>query len=137
MVAVANIINNILNGLFSFLDYLSVSAGLFVSSAVTGLVMLIIFRYTSNQKKIKAAKDKVKAYILEIRLYKDSPRIILRALGKILRFNAIYMRHAFLPVLFLFAPVVLILVNLNFRYNYLGIASSSSFIVSAALLAQA
>ena len=137
MVAVANIINNILNGLFSFLDYLSVGAGLFVSSAVTGLVMLIIFRYTSNQKKIKAAKDKVKAYILEIRLYKDSPRIILRALGKILRFNAIYMRHAFLPVLFLFVPVVLILVNLNFRYNYRGIESGASFIVSAALVDQA
>jgi uncharacterized membrane protein (DUF106 family) len=137
MVTVANIINNILNGLLFFLDHLSVSAGLFVSSAATGIVMLIIFRYTSNQVKIKAAKDKVKAHILEIRLYKDSPRIILRALGKILRFNANYMRHALLPVLFLFVPVVLILVNLNSRYNYRGIESGASFIVSATLVDQA
>ena len=131
MVHAAHIINLFFNFLFSPLNYISASWGLFISSAVTGIIMLIIFRYTSNQQKIKSVKDIIKAYILEIRLYKDSPRIIMKAFRQILVKNAIYMRYAIVPLLFVFIPVILVLFNLNARYNYRALSANEPFLIKA------
>lgn len=129
-----------LNWLFTFLmaplSLMSAGWGLFTASAVTGVVMLIIFRYTSNQSKIKTIKDLIKSYILEIRLYKDSPRIIMRAFGRILLRNAVYIRYAFVPLLIVFVPVVLILVNLDARYAHRGIDPGETTVVRAILAAE-
>jgi len=46
--------------------------GMAVISLVTGIFMLLIFRLTSNQKGIRQVKDKIKAHLMEIRLFKDN-----------------------------------------------------------------
>lgn len=133
MVIIVKIINLIFNTIFYPLKFFSPGWGLVIASLLTGVVMLIIFRYTSNQQKIKWAKDKVKGYILEIRLYRDSPKVIIRALGQILRYNGIYMRYALVPLLFVIIPVILILVNLNFRYNFIGFKPNDSALVKVCI----
>jgi hypothetical protein len=133
MVTIAKFINLIFNTIFYPLKYISPSWGLVIASLLTGVVMLIIFRYTSNQNKIKWAKDKIKGYILEIRLYRDSSKVIIRAIGRILFYNAFYMRYALVPLLFVIIPVVLILINLNFRYNYIGLSPQESALVKVRL----
>ena len=40
-------------------------------SIVIGLVMVIVFRYTSDQKAIGRAKDRLKANLLAVRLFQD------------------------------------------------------------------
>ena len=90
--------------------------GLLIVSAVTGVVMVAIFKYTSNQAGIKGAKDKISAYLMEIRLFKDDMRVMFSAQGKILRTNLTYMRYAVTPMLFMIAPVVLIIAQLAVRY---------------------
>ena len=103
------IIHKIINLIFYPLKYTSPALGLLFTSLLTALLILTIFRLTSNQKKIKWAKDKVKAYILEIRLYRDQPRVILKALGNILLFNSMYLRYVLVPFLFIFIPVIFIM----------------------------
>ena len=45
-------------------------------SLLTALLMLLVYRLTSNQQRIRAVKDKIIAHLLEMRLYKDSlPKI--------------------------------------------------------------
>ena len=133
MTLLAQLINSVFNTVFDILNFMSESLGLFLVSAITGIVMLFVFKWTSNQKKIKQAKDKIKAHILEIRLYKDSPRVIMRAFGKILRYNTAYLILAIVPLLIVFIPVVLILVQLSFRYSYRGFSSGDRFILQAQL----
>ncbi len=36
-------------------------------SVLTGILMLLAFRYTSNQKEIRKEKDKIKAHLMEMR----------------------------------------------------------------------
>ncbi len=89
-----------------------------VVSLLTGLLMLVIYKYTSNQEGIKKIKDKIKAHLLELRLYKDSLSISLKAQGNILRANFRYIGYAFKPLLVMIIPVVLILIQLDARFAY-------------------
>jgi uncharacterized membrane protein (DUF106 family) len=95
--------------------------------------MLIIFRYTSNQKAIKEAKDKIRAYLYEIRLFKDDLGIQLSAQKKILIHNLRYMKHALKPMLFMIIPVVLILIQLEGVFGYRPLKVGESAVVSVNL----
>ncbi len=53
-------------------------------SIVIGLLMVIVFRYTSDQKAIGRAKDKLKAHLLAVRLFQDQLPVVMRAYGRIL-----------------------------------------------------
>lgn len=92
--------------------------GMTIVSFLTGLLMLVIFRYTSNQAGIKQVKNRIKAHLLELRLYKDSMAISLKAQGNILLANMKYITHSVKPLLVMIVPVVLILIQLNFWFGY-------------------
>jgi uncharacterized membrane protein (DUF106 family) len=92
--------------------------GMTIVSFLTGLLMLVIFRYTSNQAGIKKVKNKIKAHLLELRLYKDSLGLSLKAQGNILLANMKYITHSFKPLLVMIVPVILILIQLNFWFGY-------------------
>jgi hypothetical protein len=80
--------------------------------------MLLVYRYTSNQEGIKKVKNRIKAHLLEIRLYKDSMSISLKAQGKILLANFKYIALNFRPLLVMIIPIILIIIQLNFWFGY-------------------
>jgi len=92
--------------------------GMVIVSFLTGLLMLVIFRYTSNQAGIKKVKNKIKAHLLELRLYKDSLGLSMKAQGNILLANLKYLTHSFKPMLVMIVPVILILIQMNFWFGY-------------------
>ncbi len=85
-------------------------------SAVTGVVMLLIFGKTSNQKRIAETKDKLKAYVMEMWIFRNDTRVMFSAIGSVLRSNLQYLRHSLRPLVFLFIPVLVIMVQLGIRY---------------------
>lgn len=92
--------------------------GMIVISVLTGVLMLIIYKFTSNQTGITRAKDRIKAHFLAIMLYKDSLGVLLKSIGNILRWNLVYMAHQLRPLAVMIVPVLLLLVQLNFWYGY-------------------
>jgi len=114
--------NSVIGKLFDFLllPFRSMNPwiGMIVVSLLTGLLMLLIYRFTSNQTGIKKVKNKIKAHLLEIRLYKDSLSLSLKAQGKILLANLKYIGLNFRPLLVMIIPVLLILIQLNFWFGY-------------------
>jgi len=84
-----------------------------ILSFVTGIVMVVIYRFTSNQDGIHAVKNRIKGHFLELRLFKDDLRFTLRAQSRILRQNLTYMRYAVMPMLFMIIPVVLLLIQMH------------------------
>jgi uncharacterized membrane protein (DUF106 family) len=103
-----------------FIPFRSMSpwVGMVIVSFLTGLLMLVIFRYTSNQAGIKKVKNKIKAHLLELRLYKDSLGLSMKAQGNILLANLKYITHSFKPLLVMLVPVLLILIQMNFWFGY-------------------
>jgi len=107
--------------------------GLLVVSAVTGVIMLFLFGKTSNQKMIAATKDKLKAYIMEMWLFRNSPVVMFRAIGNVVRYNIQYLRHSLRPIVFLIVPVLFIMVQLGIRYAHEPIRPGETVVVTVAL----
>jgi len=127
----------IMNAFFGYLFYpfydLDPAWGMIWISLVTGIVMLIVFRFTSNQQGIKRAKAKVGAYILEMRLYSHDLAKMLAALGKTLLSNFIYLRYMVVPIIFIIVPVLIVLIQTSFRYEYRPLQPGEQVIVKAIL----
>jgi len=130
-------INSILNKFFDllFLPFRHLDAwfGMVFISFLTGLLMLFIFRLTSNQAGIKNVKDKIKAHLLELRLFKDNLNISLKAQGLILRYNLRYIGYSFKPMLVMIIPLILILVQLNVWFGYEPLRPGESAILRVKL----
>lgn len=106
-----------------------------VVSVLTGLLMLAVFRWTSNQDGIRRSKNAIKAHLLELRLYKDSLAQQLRSQGRILAANGRYFGHALRPMLVMMVPVLLILVQLNLRFGSRPFAPGETSILKVKLMA--
>jgi uncharacterized membrane protein (DUF106 family) len=107
--------------------------GLAVVSVVTGVVMLLIFGKTSNQKKIGETKDKLKAYIMEMWIFRNDTLVMFSAIGNVVRSNLQYLRHSLRPLVFLFLPVLVIMVQLGIRYADEPLAPGDTAVVSVTL----
>lgn len=88
-----------------------------VLSIVIGLLMVVLFGYTSNQKAIKIAKDQLKAHLLAVRLFQDQLHVVVGSYGRILRGTGRYLKLAFMPLLYVIIPITLLIVQLD---RYLG-----------------
>jgi uncharacterized membrane protein (DUF106 family) len=102
-----------------------------VISLVIGLVMVIVFRYTSDQKAIHVAKDHLKAHLLALRLFQDQIGVVLRSYGRIVLATLRYLRLAFKPLLLVIVPMVFLIVQVD---RYLGSAplpAGQPFLVKA------
>ena len=88
-----------------------------VVSLVVGLLMVILFGYTSDQKAIGVAKDQLKAHLLAVRLYRDQIPVVMGSYGKILRGTGRYLKLAFKPLLYVIIPITLLIVQID---RYLG-----------------
>jgi hypothetical protein len=114
-------VNTVLGKLFDLLllpfRSLNPWAGMIFISFLTGLLMLFVYRLTSNQIGIRQVKDRIKAHLLELRLYKDNMGVTMKAQGQILRANLKYIVLNFKPLVVMIVPLVLILAQLNLWFG--------------------
>lgn len=92
--------------------------GLLAISFITTVIMLPIFKYTSNQESIRRTKAKIIGHFLEIRLFKDDIRIVFSAQGNILKYNLLYLKSMLRPLCFVVWPVMIIMIQTGMRYEY-------------------
>ena len=100
-------------------------------SVVIGFLMVIVFRYTSDQKAIGRAKDQLKAHLLAVRLYQDQLPVVMRAYGRILRGTGTYLRLAFTPLLIAILPITFLIVQLDRYFGWLPLRPAQTFLVEA------
>jgi uncharacterized membrane protein (DUF106 family) len=86
-------------------------------SIVSGIVFLIAFKYTSNQRAIKRVKDDIKANLLALKLFKDSAWVALCAQGCILFAALRLLLFSVVPMVVMIVPVLLILGQLALWYQ--------------------
>ncbi len=86
-------------------------------AVATGLVMLLVFKFTSNQPAIKRVRDNIKANLLALSLFKDSVAVSLRAQGRILVNALRLLLLAVVPMLVMFVPMCLLLSQLALWYQ--------------------
>jgi uncharacterized membrane protein (DUF106 family) len=111
--------------------------GLVGVSLLTALLMLEVYKLTSNQAAIRRAKDRIKAHLLEMRLYKDNMRVTLGAQAGILKANLAYMAANLKPLAVMIVPLVLILARLSLWFDRAPLRPGEETLVKAGLAATA
>src|SRR5258708_3388194 len=88
-----------------------------IIAAVTGVLLLLAFKYSSNQKAIKRVRADIKANRLALKLFKDSAAVAVNAQGRILIAAFWLLIYAVVPIIVMFVPVLLILSQLALWYQ--------------------
>lgn len=104
-----------------------------VVSLVTSVVVLIVYKYTSNQEAMVRVKDRIKGSFLAISLYRDSLRVIGLSSLRITRDNFHYMALNLVPLAVMILPVSLVMVQLDGWYGYRALRVGEDVLVTAVL----
>lgn len=88
-----------------------------IISAVAGVLLLIIFKYTSNQTAIGRVRDNIKANMLALKLFKDSMVVTVQSQGRIFKGALLLLIHAVRPLLVMIVPVCLLLGQMGLWYQ--------------------
>src|SRR5215475_11310578 len=105
----------------------------FLLSIVIGFLMVLAFRYTSDQKAIRAAKDRLKAHLLAVRLFQDQVQVVLLSYWRIIRSTGTYLRLAFMPLLYVSVPLIFLIVQIDHYLGYTPLRVGQAFLVKAKL----
>ncbi len=89
-----------------------------IISAVAGVVLLVMFKYTSNQKAIGKVRDGIKANMLALKLFKDSIGVTLKSQGQVFKGAFLLLFHSIRPMVFMIVPVVLLFAQLALYYQF-------------------
>jgi len=124
------IFNKIFRVIFIPLSVFGPESALIAFSIVTGMLILILFKKTSNQNAIQYEKKHIWAHILELRLYQDNIIIILNAIGQILLHNLLYLKHVLRPLILLTPFMTIVLVQLYIYYEFNPVSIDDSFLIA-------
>ncbi len=126
-------VNTVLNPIFHTLMFpfrdLHTTWGLLWIALITAVVALLVYRFLSNQEAIRAVKNRLKAHLLEARLFQHDPVLMGRAVLSLLKSNGRYLSLNLKPFLFMLVPVVLILIHMEARYGFRPLHVGDSVVV--------
>jgi len=88
-----------------------------IVSAATGVLLLLVYKYTSNQRAIKRVRSDIKANLLALKLFKDNVAVTLRAQGRLFIGAFRLLVLAVVPMLVMVVPVLLLLGQLALWYQ--------------------
>jgi len=105
--------------------------GILFLSLLTSLFVLAVYRSVSNPAKVKETKNRIKAHILAIRLYRDFWRTILASFFKSLYYTGKYFLLNLLPLLLVLPLLFLLFVQMDIRYGLRPFRPGESIAVQA------
>ena len=111
------ILNRIANSIGGFLlspiEFLPDAAAACAVAIVTGVLMLIGFKYTSHQTAIKRIRDGIKAELLALSLFKDRIAVSLLCQARIILNSFKSVLYTLVPIGAMIVPVSLLLGQLS------------------------
>jgi hypothetical protein len=92
--------------------------GLTILSLVLGALMMVMYHRIANHDAITRAKDAIRAGMLELKLFRDYPRVTISAQFKLLGSLARFQWHMLVVVLIMSLPMTLVLAQMGLRYQW-------------------
>ncbi|HDP94739.1 MAG TPA: hypothetical protein ENN40_05180 [Candidatus Aminicenantes bacterium] len=91
--------------------------GILFLSLLSSLVVLLVYRWVSSPRRIRHAKDQIKASILAIRMYRDFWRVTLGAFARSLVYTIKYFALNLAPLLLILPILVPVFAQMEARYG--------------------
>jgi hypothetical protein len=105
--------------------------GLTLISALSGVVIVVAFRFTSRPEAIRTARRRVQAHLLAVRLYRDDLRVVFRSQLSLLGRLTVYLGNMLLPFVALLVPFGLLFGHLDARYDRRALHPGEEALVTA------
>lgn len=86
-------------------------------SAVMGPLLLLLFKYTSNQDAIGRARNDIRVDMLALKLFKDQLSVIFLAQARLMRSSLRLLFHSLPPLLIGLPPMLLVLSQMGACYQ--------------------
>lgn len=99
-------------------------------AAVTGMLALVAFKYTSNQRAIQRVRNDIKANLLALSLFKDNLAASFHAQRQILICAVKLFMLALVPMLVMLVPMALLLGQLAMWYQARPLAIGEEVVVA-------
>ena len=104
----------------------------FILAFILTLMVTLVYKFTTDQKKMKKLKEDLKDMQTKIReLAKKDPEKAMKVQGDAMSKNLEYMKNSFRSTLFTMLPVILIFAWMSANIAYYPIAPGQEFTVSA------
>jgi hypothetical protein len=133
MTVINHIVGRLFDALFGPLRGLPPLASLALVSLLVSVLVLWVYRATSNQRRMADAKRRMQAGLYEMRLFNDEPRFVLKAFGNILVHNMTYVRLSLVPLLWMIVPITLMIAQLQSFYGYRAFQPGETFLLQLEL----
>jgi hypothetical protein len=101
----------------SWLGFVPAEVSITIVSAVIGVLLLFLFKHTSNQKAIGRVRDAINADLLAIKLYKDSISVAFASQARLFVGSLKLLAYSIVPMLIMIVPVSLILAQMGLWYQ--------------------
>ena len=109
---------------------LTYGISLTVIAFLAGLAILPVFGRYSDKTGLALAKRRIRAAFYEFRLFGDEPRLVLRAQGQLLLWNARYLGLVLRSATIVLVPMALLLWQMDVLYSHRALRIGESAIVS-------
>ncbi|RME31788.1 DUF106 domain-containing protein [Candidatus Woesearchaeota archaeon] len=104
---------------------------IFLIAATISLAITLVYKYTTDQERMRHLKKKVKSYQEKMRKVRDDPQQLLKLQKEAMSYNMELMKHSFKPTLYTLIPIIIIFGWLNAHMAYMNIAPQEEFTVQA------
>jgi len=101
-----------------------------VISAITGIILLVVFKYTSNQQAISRVRDRIKADMISVKLFNDSLSVIFSAQMGAITGGFRLLFYAVVPMLIMMGPVVVLLAQMGLWYQARPLAAGETAVIT-------
>lgn len=131
MTVLLSLVDQVVDFAFRLMRSLPSLGVLGVFAILTAALTLIVVRWTSDQKAIRRVKDRMGAHVLEVRLFSDQPRVVLRAYITLLGNTVLYLRYSLRPLIVLAIPLLLLFTQLEAYFGRTPVDLGQDFLVRA------
>ena len=120
-----------LDPIFNPLLQLPVLWAVIIISLVLALIIIVVYRYTTNQEQMKQLKDEMKDYQKQMKELRNNPEKMMEVQKKAMQANMKYMSSSMKSTLITFIPIILIFGWMNNALAYEPILPGQEFTTTA------
>jgi len=104
---------------------------IFLITAVVTLATTLIYKYTTNQARMRELRESSKKFQARLKATRDDPEKMMKIQNEAMKVNLELMKHSLRPTLYTFLPLLLIFWWLNAHLAYYNIAPGQEFNITA------
>lgn len=114
-------LDSFFNQVFGWSINLNAEFGLFFITLVLTLIVTVIYKYATDQKKQKMSKEEMKSIRAEMKNNKDDQKKLMELQKRTMEISMEQMKNSFKPMLITFIPLIIVFAWLKTTYEPLSL----------------